>query len=154
MKKRVHYLPKQKMQLALTLRLLLLTVLFAFFVGFEVYITVWPVVSEFIPRTLMSAVKEQILFRVVFFSIPLLFVIGAFFVIFTHRIAGPLYRLDQTLERAVVAAARDAEAAGLKEPVVLLSPACASFDQYRNFEVRGDRFRDLVLAIPGLERIG
>jgi nitrogen fixation/metabolism regulation signal transduction histidine kinase len=49
----------------------------------------------------MSAVKEQILFRVVFFSIPLLFVIGAFFVIFTHRIAGPLYRLEQTLDRLI-----------------------------------------------------
>ena len=36
------------------------------------------------------------------------------------------------------------------EPVVLLSPACASFDQYRNFEVRGDAFRALVLALPGL----
>ncbi len=35
------------------------------------------------------------------------------------------------------------------EPVVLLSPACASFDQYRNFEVRGDAFRELVLALPG-----
>jgi UDP-N-acetylmuramoylalanine--D-glutamate ligase len=34
--------------------------------------------------------------------------------------------------------------------VVLLSPACASFDQYRNFEVRGDAFRDLVRALPGL----
>ncbi|WP_428031294.1 UDP-N-acetylmuramoyl-L-alanine--D-glutamate ligase [Ancylobacter sp.] len=32
--------------------------------------------------------------------------------------------------------------------VVLLSPACASFDQYRNFEVRGDAFRALVKALP------
>jgi UDP-N-acetylmuramoylalanine--D-glutamate ligase len=49
-----------------------------------------------------------------------------------------------------LAAARDAAASGLKEPVVLLSPACASFDQYRNFEVRGDKFRELVSAIPGV----
>ena len=35
------------------------------------------------------------------------------------------------------------------EPVVLLSPACASYDQYPNFEVRGDHFRDLVRALPG-----
>ena len=33
---------------------------------------------------------------------------------------------------------------GSPEPVVLLSPACASFDQYRNFEIRGAAFRDLV----------
>ena len=111
--KRIHYLPKQKMQIALTLRLLLLTVLFAFFVGFEVYITVWPVVSEFIPGTLMSAVKEQILFRVLFFSIPLLFVIGAFFLIFTHRIAGPLYRLEQTLDQLI--AGEDVERLSLRK---------------------------------------
>ena len=63
------------------------------------------------------------------------------------------YEMAGTLDRAVVAAARDAAASGLKEPVVLLSPACASFDQYRNFEVRGDRFRELVLAIPGVAPI-
>jgi UDP-N-acetylmuramoylalanine--D-glutamate ligase len=60
------------------------------------------------------------------------------------------YEIVEVLARAVDAAARDAEASGAKEPVVLLSPACASFDQYRNFEVRGDAFRDLVLALPGI----
>jgi UDP-N-acetylmuramoylalanine--D-glutamate ligase len=58
------------------------------------------------------------------------------------------YEIVEVLSRAVVAAADDAAASGLKAPVVLLSPACASFDQYRNFEVRGDTFRDLVLKLP------
>ena len=59
------------------------------------------------------------------------------------------YEIAGVLSAAVAAAARDAAASGLKEPVVLLSPACASFDQYPNFEVRGKAFVDLVLAIPG-----
>jgi UDP-N-acetylmuramoylalanine--D-glutamate ligase len=56
-----------------------------------------------------------------------------------------------TLDAAVAAAAQDATASGAAEPVVLLSPACASYDQYRNFEVRGDAFRALVSALPGIE---
>jgi UDP-N-acetylmuramoylalanine--D-glutamate ligase len=55
-----------------------------------------------------------------------------------------------TLDNAVAAAARDAAASSAAEPVVLLSPACASFDHYRNFEVRGDAFRALVEALPGI----
>jgi UDP-N-acetylmuramoylalanine--D-glutamate ligase len=46
----------------------------------------------------------------------------------------------ETLERAVGAAAMEAEAG----ETVLLSPACASFDQFRDFEDRGDQFRALV----------
>ena len=61
--------------------------------------------------------------------------------------------LASTLDRAVALAARDAEAADVPEPVVMLSPACASFDQFRNFEARGDAFRELVVALPGLVRI-
>jgi UDP-N-acetylmuramoylalanine--D-glutamate ligase len=60
------------------------------------------------------------------------------------------YVIAGTLDRAVDLAAHDAEASNAEEPVVLLSPACASFDQYRNFEVRGDAFRALVQAIPGV----
>jgi UDP-N-acetylmuramoylalanine--D-glutamate ligase len=63
------------------------------------------------------------------------------------------HEISQTLDIAIEHAARDAEASGLKEAVVLLSPACASFDQYRNFEIRGARFRDLVQALPGVKPV-
>ena len=60
------------------------------------------------------------------------------------------HEISKTLEVAVANAARDAEASRLSDAVVLLSPACASFDQYRNFEIRGERFRELVNALPGI----
>ena len=62
------------------------------------------------------------------------------------------YEIVGTLDRAVAPPRATRKPPTLAEPVVLLSPACASFDQYPNFEVRGDAFRDLVLALPGLSR--
>jgi UDP-N-acetylmuramoylalanine--D-glutamate ligase len=47
----------------------------------------------------------------------------------------------ETMDRAVTRGAELAEQHNAK--VVLLSPACASFDQYPNFERRGDHFREL-----------
>lgn len=60
----------------------------------------------------------------------------------------------RTLRVALQRAAGDAAAAAAGEPVVLLSPACASYDQFRNFEVRGDEFRALVAALPGVKLKG
>jgi UDP-N-acetylmuramoylalanine--D-glutamate ligase len=56
------------------------------------------------------------------------------------------YKMCGTLEAAVAAAYADAARSGENE-VVLLSPACASFDQFPNFEVRGDVFRTLAQAL-------
>ncbi|SFI29395.1 UDP-N-acetylmuramoylalanine--D-glutamate ligase [Bosea sp. OK403] len=65
------------------------------------------------------------------------------------------YERSGTLDVAVAAATRDAQAQpGEGEIAVLLSPACASFDQFPNFEVRGDAFRTLVKALPGLVPFG
>jgi UDP-N-acetylmuramoylalanine--D-glutamate ligase len=56
------------------------------------------------------------------------------------REAGVAVEECETLEIAVNRAAEDSQ----KGEVVLLSPASASFDQFRDFEARGDRFRELV----------
>jgi UDP-N-acetylmuramoylalanine--D-glutamate ligase len=58
------------------------------------------------------------------------------------------FSLTGTLDRALAEAASDAAASKEDEAVVLLSPACASYDQFPNFEVRGNAFRSLAGALP------
>jgi UDP-N-acetylmuramoylalanine--D-glutamate ligase len=58
------------------------------------------------------------------------------------------YIMSGTLDAAVAQAARDATESGAAAPVVLLSPACASYDQFKDFEQRGDAFRSLVARLP------
>jgi UDP-N-acetylmuramoylalanine--D-glutamate ligase len=57
--------------------------------------------------------------------------------------AGVAYVVASDLDHAVAEAASVASSGD----VVLLSPACASFDQFRDFEARGDAFRELVEAL-------
>ena len=58
------------------------------------------------------------------------------------------YEMSGTLDTAVIAAARDAATSQAAAPVVLLSPACASYDQFKDFEQRGDAFRAAVARLP------
>jgi UDP-N-acetylmuramoylalanine--D-glutamate ligase len=61
-----------------------------------------------------------------------------------HALEGAVALADcGTLDAAVERASADAQPGD----IVLLSPACASYDQFRNFEERGDRFRDLVARL-------
>ena len=76
------------------------------------------------------------------------YLIGAASEDFAQTLSGAVaFERCGDLGNAVAAAARDAALSAAAEPVVLLSPACASYDQFANFEVRGDRFRDLVAKL-------
>ena len=61
------------------------------------------------------------------------------------------YEISGTIEIAVANAAKDA--AGDHEAVVLLSPAAASFDQFPNFEKRGEAFKLAVARLDGFRKI-
>jgi UDP-N-acetylmuramoylalanine--D-glutamate ligase len=70
---------------------------------------------------------------------------------FAHALDGRVpFEISRTLDIAVGHAFADARNTPQSAPVVLLSPACASFDQFRDFEHRGETFRALANALPQL----
>jgi UDP-N-acetylmuramoylalanine--D-glutamate ligase len=82
------------------------------------------------------------------------YLVGEAAPVFAAALAARVPHADvHTLDRAVREAAADAWASDFAHPVVLLSPACASFDQFRDFEARGDRFRALVEALAATRNV-
>ncbi|MFN4283310.1 MAG: UDP-N-acetylmuramoyl-L-alanine--D-glutamate ligase [Alphaproteobacteria bacterium] len=81
------------------------------------------------------------------------FLIGAAAEDFARTLDGKVpYTICGELPVALDAAAKLAWAEKITGATVLLSPACASFDQFANFEARGEAFRALVRALPQGER--
>ena len=79
------------------------------------------------------------------------YLIGEAAEMFADTLEGQVsYTFAETMERAVELAAKDASYSQAEEPVILLSPACASYDQYRNFEERGQHFKDLIRSFLDL----
>ncbi|MCC0804805.1 UDP-N-acetylmuramoyl-L-alanine--D-glutamate ligase [Methylobacterium sp. W2] len=78
------------------------------------------------------------------------YLIGAASDAFAATLEGTVpYTRCGTLDVATKQAAEAAARSEAPEPVVLLSPACASYDQFKSFEDRGDQFRALVRGLIG-----
>jgi len=65
--------------------------------------------------------------------------------IVSSKSVGPELVHAETLENAI----RKANAAAQAGDVVLLAPACASFDQFKNYEHRGKVFKEIVKGLAG-----
>ena len=79
------------------------------------------------------------------------YLIGAAANEFAEALRGKVdFVISVTMDNAVSQAAKDASENAMPTPVVLLSPACASFDQFKNFEIRGDAFVNLVSKVPNI----
>jgi UDP-N-acetylmuramoylalanine--D-glutamate ligase len=82
------------------------------------------------------------------------FLIGEASELFAGQLEGKLpFDRCGDLQSALDAAHARAQAEATEPAVVLLSPACASWDQWRSYEHRGDAFRDMARALPGAETV-
>jgi signal transduction histidine kinase len=63
------------------------------------FFVIWPVVRIYIPPALVSVMIQQLVSKLYSTSFILLIVIAGFSIVLTHRIAGPVYNLEKTLER-------------------------------------------------------
>jgi len=96
-----NYLINEKMQLTLTFQFMIISLIFTVLIGMLMFFVIWPVVRIYIPPALISVMIQQLISKLYSTSFILLLIIAGFSIIFTHRIAGPVYHLEKTLDKLI-----------------------------------------------------
>jgi len=96
-----NYLIEENLQLSLIFRFLIIMILLTIFFVFIIYIVCWPVILEYVPKSMIYLLKEQIFLKLYSVSFILLFIIAVICIIFTHKIAGPVYHLEKVIDKVI-----------------------------------------------------
>ncbi len=99
--RRKNYLIKKGMQLKVAIKVVIVAIFFSLFVGFVLYLAIWPAVSGFLSKDMISLIQQRIFFRAILLFLPFIFVIAASSILLSHRVAGPLYRIELTLDKLI-----------------------------------------------------
>ncbi|MBF0102929.1 MAG: methyl-accepting chemotaxis protein [Desulfobacterales bacterium] len=94
-----NLLINKHIQMRITLYYVVLTVLSSLFMGFIVFISIWPALESFVPTALVNELWYSVLFKLFLLGIPVMLCSMAVCIIITHRIAGPLYQIEQKIAR-------------------------------------------------------
>ena len=92
----------------------------------------------------LPKLKDKILLNPIKKNIVKIYIIGKNINFFKKQIQNKKsYSVSKTLKKSIIHILNDIRTYNLKENTILLSPASASFDQFLNFEKRGNEFKQL-----------
>ncbi|MEA1867986.1 MAG: hypothetical protein U9N19_07810 [Thermodesulfobacteriota bacterium] len=96
-----NYLIKRKMQVRITAKFVFFALISSLLSGIMVYLTLWPTLSKLIPPDVFPILQANIVFTMFCASVPIVLIIFVSGIIITHRVAGPLYNIENKLDKAI-----------------------------------------------------
>lgn len=94
-----NYLISKNLQLRITLKFVVPALFLSVLSGLVVFLIVWPLLSEFVPDNQIKQFQTITVIGLFLCSIGIICLITALGIVITHRIAGPIYRIEQDLKR-------------------------------------------------------
>ena len=96
-----NYLIKRKMQIRITVQFLAFTLVASLLSGGVVYLVLWPTLSRLITPDIFPVMRANFVFILFWDAVLIVLVIFIIGIIITHRIAGPLYNIENKLDKAL-----------------------------------------------------
>jgi len=96
-----NYLIKREMQIRITGKFVFFALISSLLSGIMVYLTLWPTLSKLIPPDVFPILQANIVFTLFCAGVPIVLLIFVSGIIITHRIAGPIYNIEDKLDKAI-----------------------------------------------------
>ncbi len=96
-----NYLINERLQIEFALRHLGIAAVSAVLTAIFLHLTLWPVIASYIPLDTIGRLRMEVLIRLFNLGVPLVVVVTALCIVISHRVAGPLYSIEKTIDKAL-----------------------------------------------------